>query len=86
MISKQVLIRTVYVYVIPYMVLLMVILGLMCAYPKPELHMLLNSHHSSIQDTFFKYYTCVGRMALVSSGSAPPAVEEDKDDALLCHV
>jgi len=54
LIAKQALIRTVYVYVITYLVLLMVILGLMYAYPKPELHMLLNSYHSSLQDTFFK--------------------------------
>ena len=57
MICKQVFIRTVYVYVIAYLVLLIAILGLMCMYPKPELHMLLNSHHSNIQDTFFKYYS-----------------------------
>ena len=29
----------------------------MCAYPKLELHLLLNSHHTEIQDTFFKYYS-----------------------------
>ena len=29
----------------------------MYMYPKPELHMLLNSHHSSLQDSFFKYYS-----------------------------
>lgn len=57
MISKQIFIRTVYIYVIPYCVLLMSILGLMFVYPKPELHMLLNAHHSSIQETFFKYYS-----------------------------
>ena len=27
------------------------------AYPKQELHLLLNSYHTSIQDTFFKYYS-----------------------------
>lgn len=46
------------------MILLMVVLGLMCAYPKPELHMLLNSHHSSIQDTFFKYYSVLAEWPL----------------------
>ena len=56
MISK-VYFRTLYVYVIPYLVLLMAILGLMYAYSKPELHLLLNSHHTSLQDTFFKYYS-----------------------------
>ena len=54
---KRILIRTFYVYVIPYLVLLTVMSGLMYVYPKPELHMLLNSHHSSIQDIFFKYYS-----------------------------
>ena len=57
MISKQELFKTIYLYVIPYAVLLMAILGLMYLYPKPELHLLLNAHHSSLQDTFFKYYT-----------------------------
>jgi membrane-associated phospholipid phosphatase len=64
MINKQVLLRTVYVYVIPYVVLLIAILGLMYAYPKPELHMLLNSHHTSLQDTFFKYYSVLAEWPL----------------------
>jgi membrane-associated phospholipid phosphatase len=64
MINKQVLLRTVYVYVIPYVVLLVAILGLMYAYPKPELHMLLNSHHTSLQDTFFKYYSVLAEWPL----------------------
>ena len=63
MISK-IYIRTLYAYVIPYLVLLMVILGLMYAYPKPELHMLLNSHHTSLQDTFFKYYSVLAEWPL----------------------
>ena len=56
--------RTVYIYVIPYIVLLMAILGLMYAYPKPELHMLLNSHHSGVQDVFFKYYSVMAEWPL----------------------
>ena len=64
MISKQEFIRTVYSYVIPYLVLLMAVLGLLYAYPKPELHMLLNSHHTSFQDTFFKYYTLLAEWPL----------------------
>lgn len=71
MISKQVFIRTVYVYVIAYVVLLMVILGLMYVYPKPELHMLLNSHHSSIQDTFFKYYSLLAEWPLYALALLP---------------
>ena len=51
--TKQVFLKTFYIYVIPYFVLLTVILSLMYAYPKPELHMMLNSHHTGIQDNFF---------------------------------
>ena len=71
MISKQVFFRTIYVYVIPYLVLLMAILGLMYMYPKPELHMLLNAHHSSIQDTFFKYYTLLAEWPLYALALLP---------------
>ncbi|MBP5776591.1 MAG: phosphatase PAP2 family protein [Prevotella sp.] len=71
MISKQVFIRTVYFYVIAYVVLLMVILGLMYVYPKPELHMLLNCHHSSIQDTFFKYYSLLAEWPLYALALLP---------------
>ena len=63
MISK-IYIRTFYAYVIPYLVLLMVILGLMYAYPKPELHLMLNAHHTSLQDTFFKYYSVLAEWPL----------------------
>ena len=61
---KKVYFRTFYVYVIPYLVLLMVILGLMYAYPKPELHLLLNAHHTSLQDTFFKNYSLLAEWPL----------------------
>ena len=71
MISKQVFLKTIYVYVIPYLVLLMAILGLMYLYPKPELHMLLNAHHSSIQDTFFKYYTLLAEWPLYALALLP---------------
>jgi membrane-associated phospholipid phosphatase len=47
------------VYVIAYLTLLLVVCGLLCLYPKLELHLLLNSWHTSIQDTFFKYYTMI---------------------------
>lgn len=71
LIAKQALIRTVYVYVITYLVLLMAILGLMYAYPKPELHMLLNSYHSSLQDTFFKYYSMLAEWPLYAIALLP---------------
>lgn len=71
LIAKQALIKTVYVYVITYLVLLMAILGLMYAYPKPELHMLLNSYHSSLQDTFFKYYSMLAEWPLYAIALLP---------------
>ena len=64
MISKQVFFRTISVYAFTYLVLLIAILYMMHAYPKPELHMLLNSNHSSIQDTFFKYYSTLAEWPL----------------------
>ena len=45
------------VYGIAYLVLLMFLFGLQYVYPKLELHLLLNSYHTAIQDTFFKYYS-----------------------------
>lgn len=71
LIAKQALIRTVYIYVITYLVLLMAILGLMYVYPKPELHMLLNSYHSSLQDTFFKYYSMLAEWPLYAIALLP---------------
>ena len=62
--TKQVFLKTFYIYVIPYFVLLTVIFSLMYAYPKPELHMMLNSHHTGIQDTFFKYYSTLAEWPL----------------------
>ena len=52
------------VYGIAYLVLLMVVLGLQYVYPKPELHLLLNSYHTSLQDTFFKYYSMLAEWPL----------------------
>jgi membrane-associated phospholipid phosphatase len=62
--TKKVFLRTLYIYVIPYSVLLTVILLMMYAYPKPELHMLLNSYHTSILDMFFKYYSVMAEWPL----------------------
>lgn len=45
------------VYGIAFFVLLMFVFGLQYAYPKLELHLLLNSYHSGIFDVFFKYYS-----------------------------
>ena len=71
MINKQAFFRTIYIYVISYFVLLLAILGLLYLYPKPELHLLLNSHHSSLQDTFFKYYTLLAEWPLYALALFP---------------
>ena len=64
MISKQVIIRSVCFYIFPYLVLLMAILGLLYVYPKPELHMMANSYHSYLLDSFFKYYSVLAEWPL----------------------
>ena len=45
------------VYNIAYLILLMIGLGLLLTYPKLELHLMLNSWHTGVFDTFFKYYS-----------------------------
>ena len=45
------------IYGIAYFILLTFVLGLLYIYPKLELHLLLNSWHTSAEDTFFKYYS-----------------------------
>ena len=63
--------KLVYAYIIAYLILLMTVLGLMYEYPKPELHMLLNSHHSDLQDIFFKYYTLLAEGPLYALALLP---------------
>ena len=53
---KQIL-KGLSVYIIAYIVLLMIVLGLLFAYPKVELHLMLNSCHTDFCDTFLKYYS-----------------------------
>ena len=53
---KQIL-KTLSVYIIAYLLLLMVVIGLLYAYPKVELHLWLNACHSAVLDVFFKYYS-----------------------------
>lgn len=60
---KQIL-RALSVYVIAYIVLLVIVLGLLVVYPKVELHLLLNSCHTDIQDTFFRYYSTLAEWPL----------------------
>ena len=64
MINKSVLIRLVSLYVIPYLLLLTAILVMMYIYPKPELHLMLNSFHSGVLDFFFKFYTLMAEWPL----------------------
>ena len=52
------------VYGIVYFVLLAIVLGLLYTYPKVELHMMLNAHHTCFQDTFFKYYSMLAEWPL----------------------
>ena len=42
----------------------MLVCGLLCAYPKLELHLLLNSCHTDILDTFFKHYSTLAEWPL----------------------
>ena len=42
-------------YGIAYSILLTIVFGLLYVYPKLELHLLLNSWHTDLEDTFFKY-------------------------------
>ena len=56
--------RTLSVYGIAYFILLTCVLGLLYTYPKLELHLLLNSWHTSVEDTFFKYYSMLAEWPL----------------------
>lgn len=56
--------KSLFVYIIAYLVLLTIVLGLMFVYPKPEFHLLMNAYHASFEDTFFKYYTLLAEWPL----------------------
>lgn len=86
MINKSVLIRLVSLYVIPYLLLLTAILVMMYIYPKPELHLMLNSFHSGVLDFFLKILYPDGGVALVCPGFPALVVEAQQDDAFLCDV
>ena len=49
--------KTLSIYGSAYLVLLIIVLGMLYVYPKLELHLMLNAHHTGLQDTFFKYYS-----------------------------
>ena len=59
------------VYGIAYLVLLMLTLGMLYAYPKLELHLLLNSYHTRLQDTFFTYYSMIAEGPIYLLGLLP---------------
>lgn len=62
--SMKQIFSTLSVYVALYIVLLAVVLGMLYSYPQVELHMLLNAHHTSFQDAFFKYYSVLAEWPL----------------------
>ena len=52
------------VYGIAYFIILAIVLGLLYVFPKEELHLLMNSHHMPVEDTFFKYYSTMAEWPL----------------------
>lgn len=78
MINKSVLIRLVSLYVIPYLLLLTAILVMMYIYPKPELHLMLNSFHSGVLDYFFKFYTLMAEWPLYVLAFLPSLWKRNK--------
>lgn len=59
------------VYTAAYLVLLLFVVVLLCAYPKQELHLLLNSRHTGFQDSFFKYYSLLAEWPLYCLAALP---------------
>ncbi len=59
------------IYGTAYLILLTVVFGLQYVYPRLELHLLLNSYHTAIQDTFFKYYSMMAEGPLYALGLLP---------------
>jgi len=63
--------KTFSVYAIAYCVLLLVSVGLMLAYPKLELHLLLNTYHTEFLDSFFKHYSKLAEWPLYALALLP---------------
>lgn len=78
MINKSVFIGLVSLYVIPYLLLLTAILVMMYIYPKPELHLMLNSFHSGVLDYFFKFYTLMAEWPLYVLAFLPSLWKRNK--------
>ena len=53
-----------FIYGVAYLLLLTFVCWLLYAYPKLELHLMLNSHHTGFQDLFFKYYSTLAEWPL----------------------
>ena len=78
MINKSVFIGLVSLYVIPYLLLLAAVLVMMYIYPKPELHLMLNSFHSGVLDYFFKFYTLMAEWPLYVLAFLPSLWKRNK--------
>ena len=63
--------KTFSIYAAGYLALLSVTLILMCVWPKQELHLMLNAYHTSILDTFFKYYSIMAEWPLYALALLP---------------
>ena len=59
------------VYGIAYVILLLVVASLLYTYPKLELHLLLNSYHTRLQDMFFTYYSMIAEGPIYALGLLP---------------
>ena len=59
------------IYGIAYLLLLMFVVGLLYSYPKLELHLLLNSYHTKLQDIFFTYYSMLAEGPIYVLGLLP---------------
>ena len=57
-------IKTFSIYGIAYLILLAIVLDLLYALPKEDLHLLMNSHHIPSEDIFFKYYSTMAEWPL----------------------
>ena len=58
-------------YLMVYATLLVVCCGLLASYPKAELHLMLNAHHTPWADTVLKYYTLLAEWPLYVIGAVP---------------
>ena len=69
--NKLVVKKTLSVYGIVYLVLLIAMLTLLYAYPKLELHLMLNACHTGFGDVFFRYYSILAEWPLYIIGLLP---------------